>query len=89
MEENNSPSTFTDDSNAIRGEIKYIAGKLKYFIEETKNGGHSTTEDVGEMIANLMLSYRHLEDASMRIGKAMRAYDEGVSVYDKDTTVGA
>jgi hypothetical protein len=42
--------------------------------------------DVG---ANITLAYRHLEDASMRLGKALQALDGGVSVYDRDTTVGA
>lgn len=36
----------------------------------------------GEVIANLTIAYRHLEDASMRIGKAIQAIDGGVSVYD-------
>lgn len=38
--------------------------------------------DKEEMIANLMLAYRHLEDARMRVGKAIQAFDGGVSVYD-------
>ena len=42
-----------------------------------------------EGIANIMLAYRHLEDASMRLGKVLQALDGGVSVYDKRTTVGA
>ncbi len=42
-----------------------------------------------EAIANVMLAYRHLEDASMRLGKVIQALDGGVSVYDKATTVGA
>jgi hypothetical protein len=45
--------------------------------------------DNGEAIANVMLAYRHLEDASMRLGKAIQALDGGVSVYDGKTTVGA
>jgi hypothetical protein len=48
-----------------------------------------TVGDKGEMIANLMLSYRHLEDASMRLGKTIQAFDGGRSVYDKTTVVGA
>lgn len=36
-----------------------------------------------EMIANVMLAYRHLEDAAMRLGKAVQAFDGGKSVYDK------
>jgi hypothetical protein len=42
-----------------------------------------------EVIANVTLAYRHLEDASMRLGKALQALDGGVSVYDRATTVGA
>lgn len=44
---------------------------------------------VAEATANVMLAYRHLEDASMRLGKVIQALDGGVSVYDKRTTVGA
>jgi hypothetical protein len=43
----------------------------------------------GERGANITLAYRHLEDASMRLGKALQAIDGGVSVYDRATTVGA
>ncbi len=37
----------------------------------------------GEMIANIMLAYRHLEDARMRIGKVLQAAGDGVSILDK------
>lgn len=40
-------------------------------------------EDRGEMKANIMLTYRHLEDARMRLGKVVQAYDGGKSVYPK------
>jgi hypothetical protein len=43
----------------------------------------------GEACANATLAYRHLEDASMRLGKTIQAIDGGVSVYDRRTTVGA
>lgn len=77
--------------NELRGKIKSEADHLKGQIEITKDpiNGYMGKSDKGEMIANLMLAYRHLEDASMRIGKAIQAYDGGESVYDKDTTVGA
>lgn len=42
-----------------------------------------------EVPANITLAYRCLEDASMRLGKALQALDGGVSVYDRKTTVGA
>ena len=36
-----------------------------------------------EMLANIMLTYRHLEDARMRLGKVLQAADDGVSIFDK------
>lgn len=39
--------------------------------------------DRNEMLANATLAYRHLEDARMRLGKVIQAYDGGVSVYDR------
>lgn len=37
----------------------------------------------GEMKANLMLAYRHLEDARMRLGKVIQHAGDGTSSYDK------
>lgn len=45
--------------------------------------GHPET---GEVVANITLAYRHLEDASMRLGKAIQAANGG-SVYDKARVV--
>ena len=36
-----------------------------------------------EMKANIMLTYRHLEDARMRVGKILQAAGDGVSIFDK------
>ena len=62
--------------------------RLRAMIEELKNhakaiksdatGGvfdMSNCADQHEALANLMLVYRHLEDARMRVGKAIQAYD--------------
>jgi hypothetical protein len=46
-------------------------------------GGHPPARDVAEMRANVMLAYRHVEDAIMRLGKAIQAYDGGKSVYEE------
>jgi hypothetical protein len=62
------------DCEALRREIKPLAEKV------VKLGDHDAP---GEALANVMLAYRHLEDASMRLGKAIQALDGGVSVYDK------
>ena len=60
------------DCEALRREIKTIADKMRPF--DSRNG---------EASANWMLAFRHLEDASMRLGKAIQALDAGTSVYDK------
>lgn len=64
------------DCEALRREIKAIADKLWVLRLEMK-------DEPGEAIANAMLAYRHLEDASLRLGKEIQALDGGVSVYDK------
>lgn len=45
--------------------------------EQSSTGQHS------EMHSNITLAYRHLEDARMRLGKVIQAYEGGVSCYDK------
>lgn len=68
----------------LRTEIKAVAAKIAamhvapvFTMEEQYSGQQD------EMHANITLSYRHLEDAAMRLGKAIQAYDEGKSCYDK------
>jgi exonuclease VII small subunit len=39
-----------------------------------------------EMLANIMLAVRHLEDARMRLGKVIQYSGNGVSIYDKAPT---
>lgn len=80
--------------NARRRAIKAIAAqvkelKMEVMMASSRVGSSPVIHDTGECLGNLMLAYRHLEDASMRLGKAIQAADGGVSVYDRDTTVGA
>lgn len=49
-----------------------------------KQGEADEQHDRGEMIANIKLAYRHLEDARMRLGKVIQAYKGGVSIYDQE-----
>lgn len=83
-----SGTTFEGSINGLRSQIKAIAQNLKQDKEMKSKSETNSVEDAGEVMANLTLAYRHLEDASMRLGKVLQAYDGGVSVYDKDTTVG-
>lgn len=80
--------TFKEDSLEVRKKIKKVAKELKVFSGYINEHSFSKNADVSEMAANLKLAYRHLEDASMRLGKAIQASDGGISVYDKESTVG-
>jgi hypothetical protein len=64
------------DCEALRREIKLVADRLLVT--------YGRGSPIPETIANVMLAYRHLEDASMRLGKAIQALDGGISVYDKN-----
>lgn len=88
MENNEAHTDFLGAMNQTRSDIKVIATYINEIKKVTLNRESNGVEDIGEMVANLTLAYRHLEDASMRIGKVIQAHDGGVSVYDKNTTVG-
>lgn len=67
----------------LRAKIKAVAAEVKGFIQLSKDATIAVGVHRGEMIANATLSYRHLEDATMRIGKSMQAFQGGVSILDK------
>jgi len=71
-------------ANNNRADIKTVAANVKQLADQLKGQTQN-----GEAIANALLAYRHLEDASMRLGKVLQHLDGGVSVYDRETTVGA
>jgi hypothetical protein len=75
---------FYEEANKLRAQIKDIAHLTNGLRIRLRNLVPSSG---GEEIANATLAYRHLEDASMRLGKVLQALDGGVSVYDKPTTV--
>ena len=69
----------------LRQKVKENTEHLKAQIEVTKKATlYPPESNQGEMIANLTLAYRCLEDSAMRLGKAIQAYDGGISIYDKD-----
>ncbi|HTJ62110.1 MAG TPA: hypothetical protein VL333_13045 [Candidatus Saccharimonadales bacterium] len=89
------PSTVTSDTarelykdvNAIRRALKDIGRDLDQMRRDPMlRQATLFDQDVG---ANITIAFRDLESASMRLGKALQAIDGGVSVYDKETTVGA
>lgn len=70
-----------EENFQIREDIQAVADRLKKYIDllETSLPVEDTRQDRGEMIACAMLSYRHLEDAKMRLGKVAQAYNGGIS----------
>lgn len=67
------------DFEALRREIKVIAEK----VNELRPSDNAAKDGEYEAMANVTLAFRHLEDASMRLGKAIQALNGGVSIYDK------
>jgi len=73
------PMSDVDTCNGLRAQIKLVAERIAEIRKEPFAND--------EAMANMVLCYRHLEDANMRLGKAIQALDGGVSVYDKTTAV--
>jgi len=66
----------------LRSKIKEIGIEVNAFKKEYQDAEASESDIPSEILANLTLSFRHLEDASMRLGKVLQAMNNGVSVYD-------
>ncbi len=76
---------FVERVNRLRDDIKTLNSNLINLKKRSFfNGDENPSQhDRKEMKANIMLAYRHLEDARMRLGKVIQAHDGGKSVYDK------
>ena len=73
-----------DQCDTMRQQIKDIGSHVLCLKAHSDfQGEQAYVGQHGEMIANIMLAYRHLEDARMRLGKVLQAQDGGISVYDK------
>lgn len=70
--------------NMERGRIQKMANEVLGLKAAVAAPEATDFEDShGEALANVMLAYRHLEDARMRLGKVIQALEGGVSVFDK------
>jgi hypothetical protein len=90
MENENKNQQIITDVSTLRGEVKNlgeIVKNLRVKIASSPTSGDNSLyppeADTGEMIANAMLAYRHLEDAAMRLGKVIQAADGGKSCYPR------
>lgn len=78
--------SFEAQCKSLRHLIANNAEELKQMQQHpeiTSGAGQSTDQwtRISEMRDNLTLAFRHLEDARMRLGKAIQASDGGTSVY--------
>lgn len=65
---------------SILTEVKEAQNLRKRLMsKEPLEGGDGA--DKGEVIANVTLALRHLEDARMRYGKAIQAFEGRESIY--------
>ena len=83
MEEKSDISkTLNSFSDNMRVALKDIAAQ----VNDMKGviAGSKEEKFDGEVFANLTLCYRHLEDASMRLGKVKQFNNNGESIYDKN-----
>lgn len=93
------PKTLNEICNELRAECKAIENRCRELrnivsgpscmrpmtsaeLEEARLHP-KPAPNTPEMIANVMLAVRHLEDARMRIGKVIQYSGDGVSCYDK------
>ena len=67
----------------LRGEIQDLATQVRDLKDHSlfEGGREGFPGQFGEMKANVMLAYRHLEDARMRLGKVMQPIRGGESIY--------
>jgi hypothetical protein len=70
---------------AARAALRAKGEEIVRIKKAALNSSLPTNVDRSEVVANLTLSYCHVEDAIMRLGKAIQALDGGVSCYYDDT----
>lgn len=79
------PDTVAEQQQGLYAAVGWVRRQLKKDVD-TVDGLFADARHLnapGESIANLVLAKRHLEDASMRLGKVLQHLDGGVSVYDR------
>mgnify|MGYP000302967291 CR=1 FL=1 len=69
--------------NQIKEDTAQLLSEQPDVPEKELPPGNLPNSNLKETAANVTLAFRHLEDARMRLGKAIQAYNGGVSCYDK------
>ncbi len=83
--ESNSTPDFEERMNDYRHVLGQIETQLRKHVKTPDIMPVSDPDhyDEGEVKANMMIAVRYLEDARMRLGKAIQYHHDGVSILDK------
>lgn len=79
--------TLEDECNSQRAACKAIEKDLRALKDKIANDRRGQEDSfpgqTSEMLGQISLAFRHLEDARMRIGKVIQYSGDGVSCFDK------
>lgn len=82
------PIAFKDEMDKQRETLKLLVGNAAQVKAAVTVADAQPGQDKGEMIANVTIALRHLEDAAMRFGKAIQASAGGQSPLGGPDTPG-
>jgi len=85
------PATMEECCGVLRSKVQGLKADVVALLnhDDFKNedshldGANIPGTQHANMVANITLAFRALEDARMRLGKVMQAYQGGVSIFDK------
>lgn len=72
----------------LRVALKAMCGEVDGIKNNIVTGEDQVGQNKGEMLANVTLGFRHLEDAAMRFGKVIQAASGGESPLGGPATPG-
>lgn len=79
--------TLVGECNMVRGAIKDLEKTCRALkdkiVADSRGREDAFPGQASEMLGQITLAFRHLEDARMRVGKVIQYAGDGVSVYDK------
>jgi hypothetical protein len=77
------PLTFEDFLHQYRTQLRVLGTSVHGLLnnEELSNHEDLFKGQTDEIKANLMLAFRHIEDARMRLGKVLQAENGGESCF--------
>ena len=83
--------TIEERCDLLRENIEMVKSKIVSIVDDTEmsevetllEGDNIPDRRNANMKENLTLAFRHVEDAKMRLGAVIQAYQGGISILDK------